>query len=57
MKKIAETENKILGRTLTVEMNERSKSRSELIQSQMKKEYENLKWVMGLAEVEKDDQE
>ena len=57
LKKIAQTENKILERMPKIEMDERSKSRSELIEKEMKSEYEHLKEVMGLAEVEKDDQE
>jgi hypothetical protein len=38
-----------------IEMGEEARSRSVMIQNQMKSQYEHMKFVMGLAEVEKDD--
>ena len=40
-----------------IEMDEQSKNRSGLIQNEMKNQYEHMKFVMGLAEVQKNDQE
>ena len=54
-KKVEEAESKLLSRRSQVELSEKNKERSELIEKEMWQQYEDVKNAKGLGHVEEDD--